>query len=111
MAGGRLRSAIGADWRSGFELNLDRSFAVELGEWLERVAAQLELAAVVPAFYLPPQADRKRLSVLLMDQDGNPRAYAKISWAPGDDSMSRGGDRTRVGARPRIRAHSHASAA
>ena len=48
--------------------------------WLAELAVVLKAQQLLPAFYFPPQVERKKCSVLLFDTDGCPVAYGKLAW-------------------------------
>jgi hypothetical protein len=49
-------------------------------KWLEKAAEVLGSQKLVPVFYFPPQDGRKKCSIWMFDDVGNPVAYAKIAW-------------------------------
>jgi hypothetical protein len=73
-------------------LKIGRFYAVQQGlsarlerfdwqRWLDEVKSVLKTGDLIPAFYYPPQIERKKFSVLLIDQLGDTHAYAKHAWA------------------------------
>jgi hypothetical protein len=48
--------------------------------WLSEVENVLNKGPLLPVFYYPPQSERKKFSVLLIDYAGNAYAYAKQAW-------------------------------
>jgi hypothetical protein len=54
-------------------------------KWMVRIKTLLGEKDLVPAFYFPPQLDRRKCSVLVFTEENTPVAYAKISW--GDEEI------------------------
>ena len=50
--------------------------------WLKDVQDFLDIRSgfIVPAFYFPPQENRGKMAVLLMNDKGTPVAFAKVAW-------------------------------
>jgi hypothetical protein len=65
--------------------------SVRLGDfdwrsWLGNVGGLLNNKRIIPAFYFPPQVDRHKCGIMLMDRKGEAVAFAKMGW----DKSSRG---------------------
>jgi hypothetical protein len=48
--------------------------------WLQEICHRLNMTKLLPAFYFPPQLERKKCSILLFSSAGEPVAYAKAAW-------------------------------
>lgn len=48
--------------------------------WLNEVEEVLQSNSLIPAFYYPPDTERRKFSILLTDPSGNLQAYAKLAW-------------------------------
>lgn len=50
--------------------------------WLKEIAPVIGAQQLLPAFYFPPQLDRRKCSIQLFDVHGQPVAYGKLAWDP-----------------------------